>query len=162
MSDREVRSACEDLINSYRPFEKCDDRRLKEAIDTVTRFGRFMMTPDQIKVQTDEVKAILAARHKRAVEGPSFTSNERVQVIEDILWWNKATSAKPEVGVIGTVLSPSVPLQERYYKDDYDYTGLTPVRFLATDLGYEWEEGDDEDWKYITYNMPNYSLERIG
>lgn len=161
MSDETLKKLFYDLVDVYRPFENRDERELKEAKRVITGPVNYALTSDEVKSITDEIDKVLVDRLARAIAGPSFVSNERVQVIEEITWWNKATAARAPVGTIGMVLAPSVPISSQHMKNDFSYAGLVPVRFHSTDLGYEWEEGDDPDWEFITYNMPNYVLQRV-
>lgn len=149
------------LVDSFLPVDEAEDSDLRQLVKYAEWFTN-KETGDRI---SNETKREILLRAERKANAPQFKYRDRVRVTEDMKWWPGGYAIKPKVGLEGMVLASRMRDCDRYIGGQNtaeDYEGLVPTRFLSTDVGYEWnEEEDDPDRKYVTYNIPNYALEKI-
>lgn len=148
------------LISRYLPVEEQSFKALRELM----LYASWLSEPEQADRYSNIAKQEVIKRKALIASGPVFDQGDIVEVVLDIRWWPKVTAHKPPVGIRGEVLRPSVPEIDRFYprSEPEDFDGLVPVSFRADQLGYGWTEGDDSDREYVTYNMPNYALQKIS
>lgn len=153
-----VDDAIKSLMDLFYPIEEQSLDRLHEMMKFCNMFNS---TPD-VDTHLNNAKREIAIRSIRGLTGPTFKTGQIVEVIEGIKWWPNAYAHCPHVGIQGLVLKPHISSLDAYHKSGEpvpDYRHLVPVRFMATDIGYEWDEDtDDFDRQFITYNMPNYTI----
>lgn len=148
----------DELIDMFKPIEAQSHDRLMEAIKIASWRSEH---PSSIELISCAKKELMDRWHRNQ-QAPKFKRGNRVEVVEDILWWNCASAYKPPVGLKGEVLLHMVPMVDRFPRDDRQYDGLIPVRFRSDELGYGWvAEEDDPDKEFITYHMPKYTLKLI-
>jgi len=133
------------------------DRLLKMAersIETYTQVDDVNRRAEAAQVKK-LISAEIARRRKLDAEAPSFAVGDTVYIAKDLTAWNEAMSAKPTVGMIGTVVKLDA------YDAKHLPKGKVPVRLSMADLGYEVDE-DDEDSTHHVFYIHAWALEAIG
>lgn len=148
------------LVETFLPVDEASDHDLRQLVT----YSRWFTNKEVGNKFSNEAKREILSRAERKAAAPKFKFGDRVRIVEDMKWWPSASAAKPTVGLEGTVLAGEMSKADRWLGGQAkaeDYEGLVPTRFLSTDVGYEWDEEDDPDRKYVTYNIPGYALEKI-
>lgn len=162
VDEKDIDYHVEQLMQLHIPVENEAEVRLREML----KFTRWFQNTELGDYYANMAKKEILLRLERNRAAGPFYRGETVEVIEDIKWWNGASSIRPSVGLIGRVIARSVPRSDRFSgpkHPDSDYEYLIPTRFLSTDVGYEWSEEDgNPDRQYITYNMPASSIRKIA
>lgn len=149
------------LIECFMPIEAADDSELRSII----QYAGWFTDKETRNRYSNMAKQEIILRSERKANAPAFAFGDKVRITEEMKWWPCASAITPHIGLEGTVMASRMADNDRYLGKNHkpeDFDGLIPVRFLSTDVGYEWdEETGDADRKYVTYNVPNYVLEKI-
>ncbi len=148
----------DDIVNKivYRiPLSRQNGEKIIENLKYAEMLKDYIAIYDGV---VNDVNSELMRRKIKAEAGPEFNRNDKVKVIGHLSYWPLASSLQPPIGITGRIIGKK-KIDSKY--DIHDQLGLYEVEFLSSDVGYIWNEGDDEDRKYSRAYMNNWALEKI-